>query len=119
MRTLLICHHDAVLDRDGLARWLGSFSTFVGAVVIREPNRQLRRRIRREIARVGWWRFLDVVAFRLWHAVSRRRQDRQWIDRALRHLHISYPDGPRALEIVVPSPNGPDAEQFIRERRPE
>ena len=30
MRTLLICHDDAALDREGLARWLGSFSTFAG-----------------------------------------------------------------------------------------
>jgi len=32
VKTLLICHHDAVLDRIGLARWLASFSELVGVV---------------------------------------------------------------------------------------
>ena len=49
----------------GSARWLGSFSTFAGTVVIREPGGRLRKRIAREIKRVGWWRFLDVLAFRV------------------------------------------------------
>jgi hypothetical protein len=64
MRTLLICHEGADLDREGLARWFASFSTFTGTVVIREPGGRLRTRISREIRRVGAWRFLDVLAFR-------------------------------------------------------
>ena len=64
MRTLLICHDDAELDRDGLARWLASFSTLAGILVVREPRRRLRQRVAREIRRVGVWRFLDVLAFR-------------------------------------------------------
>jgi hypothetical protein len=40
MRTLLICHDDAALDRDGLARWLASFSTLTGIHVLREPPRR-------------------------------------------------------------------------------
>jgi len=43
MRTLLICHHDARLDRDVMPRWLGGFSDFAGTVVIRDPASALRR----------------------------------------------------------------------------
>ena len=38
MRSLLVCHHDAALDRYGLARWLASFSDLVGVVVITETR---------------------------------------------------------------------------------
>ncbi len=48
MRTLLICHDVAPLDREGLARWLGSFSTLAATLVIREPRRRLTKRARRE-----------------------------------------------------------------------
>jgi hypothetical protein len=119
MRTLLICHDTAALDRDGLARWLGSFSTFAGTVVVRERGRRLRQRIKREIARVGPLRFLDVVAFRLFYALAVRREDRCWEQRELARLRRSFPERPDAPELVVPSPNSAEAADFIREARPD
>jgi len=119
MRTLLICHEDASLDRDGLARWLRSFSTFTGTVVIREPGGRLRKRIAREVKRVGWWRFLDVLAFRafyrLWHAAG----DREWERRELDRLRAWYPDRPDAPEIVVSSPNSAEAQAFVTAQQPD
>ena len=119
MRTLLICHEDATLDREGLARWFGSFSTFAGTVVIREPGGRLRKRIAREVKRVGWWRFLDVLAFRafyrLWHAAG----DREWERRELDRLRAWYPDRPEAPEIVVASPNSAEAQAFVTAQRPD
>ena len=119
MRTLLICHHDAPLDREGLVRWLGSFSDIVGTVVIREPPRRLRRRIAREVRRVGWWRFLDVLAFRAYYALVHRRGDREWTGRELHRLRTSWPKHATPPELIAPSPNGRDVEQFINERRPD
>jgi hypothetical protein len=119
MRTLLICHADAPLDRDGLARWLGSFSTFAGTVSIREPRGRLRRRIAREIKRVGWWRFVDVLAFRVFYRVFAAAADRRWEDRRLRRLQRLYPAPPAAPAIEVSSPNSAEAERFIREQRPD
>jgi hypothetical protein len=119
MRTLLICHDDAALDREGLARWLGSFSTFTGTVVIREPGGRLKKRIRREIARVGLWRFLDVLAFRLYYSVAHAAGDRVWEQRELARLSGWYPERPESAEIVVSSPNSPEAEAFIREQQPD
>ena len=109
MRTLLICHEDAALDREGLARWLGSFSTFTGAVVIREPGGRLRKRISREIKRVGLWRFLDVLAFRAYHRFAHAAEDRRWEACELTRLRTVYPRDPGAPEIVVSSPNAAEA----------
>jgi hypothetical protein len=119
MRTLLICHEDAALDREGLARWFESFSTFTGAVVIREPGSRLRTRIAREVTRVGWWRFLDVLAFRVFHRLRQAAGDRRWEARELARLRASYPDRRDAPEIVVSSPNSGDAQAFISEQTPD
>jgi len=119
MRTLLICHEDAALDREGLGRWLGSFSTFTGAVVIREPGGRLRKRIAREIKRVGFWRFLDVLAFRVYHRLTQAAGDRRWEARQLMRLRTCFPDRPYAPELVVASPNSSVAQAFIRDRQPD
>jgi hypothetical protein len=119
VRTLLICHDDAPLDREGLVRWLGSFSTFVGTVVIREPGGRLRKRIAREITRVGVWRFLDVLAFRLYHRFAHAAGDARWEARELDRLRTGFADRPNAPELVVASPNAPEAQAFIAERQPD
>jgi methionyl-tRNA formyltransferase len=119
MRTLLICHQDAPLDREGLARWLGSFSTYAGTVVISEPAGRRRRRIRREIERVGPWRFLDVLAFRVHYRLAAATADKAWERRALERLRASFPERPQAPEIEVDSPNSGGAERFIRDGRPD
>ncbi|OLC80140.1 MAG: hypothetical protein AUH72_12705 [Acidobacteria bacterium 13_1_40CM_4_65_8] len=119
MRTLLICHDDAPLDRAGLVRWLGSFSTFAGTVVLREPRGRLKKRIKREVSRVGVWRFLDVLAFRLYYTLAQAAGDRVWEQRELARLRAWFPDRPDAPELVVSSPNSPEAEAFIREQQPD
>src|SRR3954469_7715367 len=119
MRTLLICHEDAALDREGLARWLGSFSTFTGTVVIREPGGGLRRRIAREVRRVGWWRFLDVLAFRAFHCLRHAAGDREWERQELDRLRASYPRRPDAAEVIVATPNAVEAQRFIADRKPD
>jgi hypothetical protein len=119
VRTLLICHEHAPLDREGLARWLTSFTTFAGAVVIREPRDRLLRRAARELKRVGPWRFLDVLAFRAHYALTQAARDRRWEARALDRLRARYREAPDAREMLVSSPNDIDAERFIRECRPD
>jgi len=118
MRTLLIAHDGAPLDREGLARWLGSFSTFAGTVVVREDRRRLRQRISRELARIGPLRFIDVLAFRVFYRLARAQADRRWEARQLTKLRQAFPPaaGP---ECIVSSPNSAGAEAFIRECRPD
>src|SRR5437016_565 len=105
MRTLLICHHSAPLDREGLARWLGSFSTVAGVVVIHEPRQRLRKRIARELKRIGVWRFLDVLAFQVVYRLVRATSDRKWEAQALDRLCSFFPRKPEAPEAHVSSPN--------------
>src|ERR1041385_3464711 len=99
LRTLVICHDGAILDRQGLPRWLSTFSTYVGTVVIREPWSRLRQRLKREISRHGIIRFLDVLAFRFYYALGRAPRDRQWERMTLKRLFELYPQAPTAPEI--------------------
>lgn len=119
MRSLIIVHREAALDREGLVRWLGSFSTVTGSVVIHEPIDRLGKRIRREIARVGLWRFMDVLAYRAYHALMRAPADREWEQRALERLRARFAGPLEVPELVVSSPNSPETEAFIRRRRPD
>jgi hypothetical protein len=119
MRTLLICHEGASLDREGLVRWLASFSVVCGAVVIRETRSRLRQRIKREVKRVGAVRFADVLAFRLWYRIAHAAADHRWEAEQLDALRWRFPIAPRAPEILVASPNAEDAEAFVREQSPD
>jgi hypothetical protein len=119
VRTLVICHADAPLDREGLVRWLGSFSTVVGTVVIREPGGRLRKRIAREIKRVGRLRFLDVLAYRAYYALRFAGRDRDWEQDRLWQLRMLHPLRTEVPELIVASPNSAEAEQFIRDRQPD
>jgi folate-dependent phosphoribosylglycinamide formyltransferase PurN len=120
MRTVLICHADDALNRDGLARWLASFSDLAGVVVIHEPRQRLWRRVRREWRRVGFWRLLDVFAFRLYYRLALRDRDRAWEEARLAELRAAYPELTPATEILhTPSPNSPEAVAFVRRLAPD
>ena len=118
MRTVLICHEEDRLNRIGLARWMDSFSELAGVVVLRETSERKRRRVRREIERVGWFRFLDVLAFRAYYKVFLASRDRIWEEAAISRLCADYPD-PGAKELITSTPNTPEAEAFIRECAPD
>ena len=120
MRTLLICHHDEPLNRIGAARWLASFSELVGIVEIREPAVRKRRRVRRELRRVGALRFLDVLAYRVFHRLVLGPGDHAWEARELARLCDAYP----ALSPAVPvletaSANSAAVIAFIRQAAPD
>jgi Formyl transferase len=120
MRTFLICHQEEILNRVGLARWLASFSQLTGILVLQETGRQKRRRIMREIKRVGLLRFLDVLAFRLYYAAFLRGKDQKWEEQLLAELCQRYPEVPATTPLLVStSPNTPAAREFIRTAAPD
>jgi len=120
MRTVLICHDGAALDQDGLARWLGSFTDLVGIVVLRETQQRMRRRIRREVERVGAGRFLDVLAFRFYYKLFLAAQDQRWENEKLDELRRMYPQSTDGVPVLLThSPNSPEAERFIKDLRPD
>ncbi len=120
MKTLLICHDGAVLDQEGLARWLASFSDLVGLVVLRETRQRILRRIRREIQRVGLLRFLDVLAFRFYYKLFLAKKDHAWEQGTLERLRRTCPPLPESVRVLyAPSANTAEAEAFIRSLRPD
>lgn len=119
MKTLLICHEGALLDREGLARWLASFSDLVGLVVLREKWQRRLQRVRYEITRVGPVRFLDVVALRLYYKLFVARGDQRWEQQTLAVLGKRYPPLDGTPVLVTPSPNSAEAEAFMRRLAPD
>jgi Formyl transferase len=120
MRTFLICHQQEMLNRVGLARWLASFSQLTGILVLEETAGQKRRRIIREIKRLGPLRFLDVLAFRLYYAAFLRRNDHRWEQRLVAELCERYPEvSPGTPVLISNSPNTQAAREFISNAAPD
>ena len=120
MRTFLICHQEEELNRVVLPRWLASFSTLAGIIVLQETAAQKRRRIKREFKRVRFWRFLDVLAFRAYYAAFLAAADREWEQQKVAELCGRYPEPQQPTPVLVtPSPNSPEAREFIRNAEPD
>jgi hypothetical protein len=120
LRTALICQADDPLNREGLARWLASFSDLAGVVVLDETRQRAWRRVRREIGRVGLLRFLDVLAFRLYYKVALRARDRRWEEQSLADLCRRFPPlGDETALLRSASPNTSQVADFLRECRPD
>jgi len=120
MRTVLICHQEEALNRTALPRWLASFSTLAGIVVLQETSAQRRRRVKRELKRVGPLRFLDVLAFRLYYAAFLASTDQQWEQTKLADLCQRYSEIPVSTPILVSdSPNTRRVREFIQQAAPD
>lgn len=120
MRTVLISQADEPLSYDGLSRWLASFSDVAGVVVLHETSKRMWRRIHREIQRVGAFRFLDVLAFRLYYRVCLLHRDKDWEADQLAILHGCYPALASSTPVLhADSPNTAEVEQFLRETQPD
>jgi hypothetical protein len=120
VRSVLICHHDDPLNRQGLAAWLASFSDLVGLIVIRESKGRVARRVRRELRRVGVLRFPDVVGFRAYYRLFLLSRDQRWERRRLAQLTERYGYPPVTTRVVeTADPNAKAVEIAIRELAPE
>jgi len=119
MKTLLICHQGALLDREGMLRWLASFSEVAGLVVLRERAGRTRQRVRSQIRRAGAARFLDVLAFRLYYKAFLAARDRRWEEERLAELRAEYPLLPDVPVLETHSPNSAEAEEFVRRLAPD
>jgi hypothetical protein len=118
--TVLICHDYEVLNRRALARWLASFTELAAVVVIREPSSRMRKRIRREMKRVGLWRFLDVLAMRLYYRLALAAKDGKWVEDTLKQLDSRYPEIPESTRILeTDNPNSKETEELLRELQPD
>lgn len=119
-RVVLICHAGDAFDAGGLAAWLAASFQLAGIVRLHEPRRALLRRARREIARVGWLRFLDVLAFRAWYRVRHAGSDGAWVANAVAALRARYPADLSAVPAIdATSPNTPEVRAFLELARPD
>ncbi len=119
-KIALICHADDALNREGLAMWLASWADLVGIVAIQEPSRRARQRIRREVRRVGCWRFLDVLAFRLYAKLFQARSDRNWEQQRLTTMRHQYGALPTTIPtLITDSPNSSAAQEFLQQTQPD
>ena len=91
-----------------------------GLIIIRDPRSRLWRAARREVRRVGWFRFLDVIAFRLFARLRLARRDREWKDGEIARLRHRYAADLTAVpKIVVSTPNSDEARDFLERVRPD
>lgn len=120
MKTLLIAHEEDPLNRVALAAWLASFSDLAGIVSIVEPPARRTRRVRREIERVGYLRFADVLAFQLYYRLFLARRDRAWASAEVERITRRYGALPATVPVLrTPSPNSVEAERFVRNAAPD
>jgi folate-dependent phosphoribosylglycinamide formyltransferase PurN len=120
MKTLLIHQQGARLDAAVLPRWLASFSELVGCVVLEDARGRRRDRVRREIKRVGLFRFCDVVAFRAFNRLFLSSNDSRWESQFSAGLAARYP----LLHNDVPTlwtsnANSDEAVEFIEGLAPD
>ncbi|MBM4076189.1 MAG: formyl transferase, partial [Planctomycetes bacterium] len=119
-RTVLICHADDLINREGLARWMASATKLVGIIVLEEPPTRMKKRIHREIQRVGLFRFLDVLLFRLYYKLFLAKRDRRWEQKTLQELGERFAPIDDSVKVLhSSSPNTPDVESFLNERQPD
>lgn len=114
MKTALICHEDALLDREGLVRWLGSFSEVKGVLVLREKRKRFWKRIRHELKRSGILGLLDVFAYRIYARTCLRTRDCAQEKALLSRVLSAYPPVyPTPVELLTASPNSQEAADFL------
>jgi Formyl transferase len=120
MRTVLICHAEDDLNRIGTARWLASFTDLAGMVIIEEGGLSTWRRVRREVRRSGWLRFLDVLAFRVYYRLFLASADRKREQEILADLCERYPKLSGSTRILrTRTPNSSDTARFLGECAPD
>ena len=120
MKSVLICHQGAPLDQEVLAGWMAQSMGLVGIIELDETRSRFVKRVKREVRRVGWLRFLDVLAFRFWYRWRIAAADRAWEEATLADFRRRFPALPADLpRLRIHSPNTPEALQFLKDLAPD
>jgi folate-dependent phosphoribosylglycinamide formyltransferase PurN len=118
--VVLICHEGDRLDTEGLASWLAGTMNLAGLIVISDQGRRLWTAARRELRRVGWFGFLDVIAYRVFARLRLRARDDAWKAKQLEALTAQYPaDLDRVPRLVVANPNSEASREFLNSVKPD
>jgi hypothetical protein len=120
LRTVLICHRGAPLDREGVAAWLASFSDLVGIVELSESRGRTLQRIRAQARRAGLWRLFDVLAFRLYYRAAHATADRAYERVTVKGLIERFGRPLAGVPVLrATSVNDPATIDFLESCRPE
>ncbi len=120
MKSVLICHRGAPLDQEVLARWMSGSLGLVGIIELDETRSRFVKRVKREVRRVGWLRFFDVMAFRAWYRLRVAPKDQAWEQTTLARFRKTLPPLPEGLPVLrIHSPNTPEARQFLEGLAPD
>ncbi|HEY4128773.1 MAG TPA: formyltransferase family protein [Gammaproteobacteria bacterium] len=118
-RVVLMCHEGDRIDLEGLSAWIATSMDLVGVIKIREQRDRTRQRIRRELQRVGWLRFLDVLAFRVYYRLVWARRDHAWMEAEIQRLRERYPADPSGvMTLVTTDPNSKAVKAFLHWLKP-
>ena len=122
-RSVLICHADSPVVREGMAGWLRSWSHLLGVIVLEEKPERRWKRVRREVRRTGLLRFLDVAAFRLHYRLRYAATDAEWTrqkiaEMAGRYVPCDASSRPPAVYTDT-SPNTSGCREFLRGLSPD
>lgn len=119
-RSVLICHRGALLDRDGLSRWMASFSTLAGIVELDETAGRTLQRVRTQVRRAGPWRFLDVLALRVYYRLVHEAHDARFEREAVAAMGARYAaPSPEPPVLRTYSVNSADCVAFLERCRPD
>ena len=120
MKTLLICHHDSLLNRYGISLWLMSFSNLSGIVIIKENKNKKIKRLKQELKRSGIIRLFDMIAFKIFYYFKYKKKDSKWSDNKLDQLKNSFNFNLKNIpSITVSNPNSNIAKNFISSKNPD
>lgn len=119
-RVVLICHENDDIDCKGLAVWLACSFSLAGIVLLRDKPNDSFKKIRREYKRVGFFRLIDVLLFRLFYHLRYSRSDRAWTKKTLKSLQTRYPANIDTVEtITVSDPNDERVRRFMARLKPD
>jgi len=99
---------------------MASFSDLAGIIVIRDRGGRHLQRVRSEIRRIGPFRFLDVIGYKIYCRLFLTRKAREWQENKLAQLCREYPEVPAETDLLLTSdPNSDRTRDFMEERRPD
>jgi hypothetical protein len=114
LRTVLICHAQAELNRTILPGWLDSFSELAAVVIIEETRQQKWRRIKYQIKRDGYWKLFDVMLMKAYYtASSLRKTDSRKEARLQTRLSAKYPCPSDVRKFRTKNPNNKATRDFV------
>jgi len=120
LRIALICHSDEPINHDLVRRWLASFCTVVGLVLIDEDRGVWFTRLRAEYRRVGLLRLMDVLAFRVYYRLFRAAADVAWLRAEIERRSKLFPDVTSRIPVLMTrNPNDETVVKFLRDVAPQ